>query len=144
MKTNYQIKLPNNSVVECPISYKLVPIMINGTTFLGDLIQFGLSDFDIILGMNLFHTYRTKIDCKDLKIILKDEKEREVCFYGKREEKSCPLISAMKASKLLCQGCIRYWCYTIDTQTKEEKAENIHIVCEFEDVFLKELTRLPL
>jgi len=87
--------------------------------------------------MNWLHTYRAKIDCEDLKVILKDEKERKICFYGQREEKSCPLISSMKASKLLYQGCIAYWCYTIDTQTKEEKVENIFVVCEFEDVFLK-------
>ena len=49
----------------------------------------------------------------------------------------------MKASKLLYQGCIGYWCYAIDTQTKEEKAENIPVVCEFEDVFPKELPGLP-
>jgi len=32
-----------------------------------------------------------------------------------------------------------YWCYAINTQAKEEKARNIPIVCEFEDVFPKEL-----
>ena len=52
--------------------------------------------------MNSLHTYRAKIDCEDLKVILKDEKGREVCCYRQREEKSCPLISAVKASKLLC------------------------------------------
>ena len=49
----------------------------------------------------------------------------------------------MKARKLLCQGCIRYWSYAIDTQLKGEKAGNILIICEFEDVFLKELPGLP-
>jgi len=93
--------------------------------------------------MICLHIYVAKIDCEVLKVILKDEKGREVCFYGQRQEKSYPLISAMKASKLLCQGCIGYWCYTIDTQTKEQKAENIRVVCEFEDVFPKELPRLP-
>ena len=57
-------------------------------------------DFDIILGMNWLHTCGAKIDCEELKVILKAEKGREACFYGQREEKSCPLISAMKASKL--------------------------------------------
>jgi len=73
-----------------------------------DLIQFDLSDFDIILGINCLHTYSAKIDCEDFKVILKDEKGRKVCFYGKREEESCSLISAMKTSDLLCQGCIGY------------------------------------
>ena len=119
---NYRIKLPTDSVVECPISYKLIPITIGETTFPGVLIQFDLYNFDIILGINWLYTCGAKIDCEDLKIILKNEKGREVCFYGKREEKSCPLISAMKASKLLCQWRIRYWCYAIDNQTKEEKS----------------------
>jgi len=52
--------------------------------------------------MNWLHTYGAKIDRENLKVILKDEKWREVCFYGQKEEKSCPLISAMKASKLVC------------------------------------------
>jgi len=48
METNYRIKLLNNSVIECLLSYKLVPITIGETTFPVDLIQFDLSDFDII------------------------------------------------------------------------------------------------
>jgi len=59
-----------------------------------------LYDYDIILGMYGLHTYGAKINCEDLKVILKDEKGRKVCFYGQREEKSCPLISVMKVSKL--------------------------------------------
>ena len=82
METNYRIKPPNDSMVECPISYKLVPITIGGTSFPVELIQFDLFDFDIILGMNWLHIYRAKIDYEDLKVILKDEKGREVHFYG--------------------------------------------------------------
>jgi len=48
-ETNYRIKLPNHSVIECPISYKLVPISIGRSTFPINLIQFDFSDFDIIL-----------------------------------------------------------------------------------------------
>jgi len=48
METNYRMKLPNNSVIECPLSYKLVPITIDESTFPVDLIQFDLFDFDTI------------------------------------------------------------------------------------------------
>jgi len=68
-KINYRIKLPNDYVIECPISYKFIPIAIGGTTFTVDLIQFDLSDFDIILEMNWLHTYGAKIDCEDLNVI---------------------------------------------------------------------------
>ena len=143
IETNYRIKLPNNSVIECPCSYKLVPITIGETTFPVDLIQFHLSNFDIILGRNWLHAYGAKIDYEDLKVIMKDEKGWELFFYGQREEKPCPLFSTIKASKLLYQGYIGYWCYVIDTQIKEEKAENNPVVCEFEDVFPEELPGQP-
>jgi len=100
-------------------------------------------DFGIILGMNWLHTYGTKIDCEDLKVVFNDGKEREVCFYGQRQEISYPLISAIKASKLLCQRCIRYR-HAIDIETKEEKAKNIPVVCKFEDIFSEELPGLTL
>jgi len=97
----------------------------------------------MILKMSWLLTCRGKIDCRHLKFILGDEKGCEVCFCRQREEKPGPLISIMKATKLLCQGCIRYWCCAIDFQRKEETIEDISVVCEFRDVFPKKLLRFP-
>ena len=59
-------------------------------------------------------------------------------FYGQREEKKLgPLNSVMKPSELLCQGYIVHWCYAINIQPKEEKVEDIPIICEFREVFWK-------
>jgi len=58
-------------------------------------------------------------------------------FYGQREEKPCPLNSVMKLIELLCQGYIVHWCYAINFQLKEKKAEDISIVCGFREVFRK-------
>ena len=106
-------------MIECPLCYKLIPITIGEITFPVDFIQFDLSYFDIILKMNWLHTYGTMIDCEDLQIILKDAKGGEVFVYGQREEKSYLLISAMKASRILYQGCEGYWCYAMDTKARE-------------------------
>jgi len=38
-KTNYRIKLPNDSIIECPISYKLASNTISGTIFLETLFN---------------------------------------------------------------------------------------------------------
>jgi len=119
IEANYKVKLPNDSIVDCLILYKHVPISLGKSTFPGDLIQFDLFDSDIILGLNWLHAYEAKIDCKDVKVTLIDEKGQEVCFHGQIEEKPCSSISAMKASKLLCQGCEGYWCYATDIQGKE-------------------------
>jgi len=95
-QANYRIKLPNDSIIECPILYKQIPITIGGTIFLGDLIQFNLLNIDIILGMNLLHHYRAKIDCKDLRFTLKYKKGREVRYYRQREETPHSTISTKK------------------------------------------------
>ena len=43
----------------------------------------------------------------------------------------------MQTNELLSQGYSVYWCYAINIQPKEEKAEDIPIVCEFREVFRK-------
>ena len=43
----------------------------------------------------------------------------------------------MQPRELLCQGYIVHWCYVINIQLKEEKAEDIPIVCESREVFWK-------
>ena len=56
-KTNYRTKLSNNSTAECLISYELISITIGVIIFPKDLIQFDLSNFDIILVMNWSVSY---------------------------------------------------------------------------------------
>jgi len=142
-EASYRIKLPNDSIVDCLIFYKHVPISIDEYVFPRNSIQFDLSNFDIILEMKWLRAYEVKIDCKYLKVILVDEEGQEVCFYGQREGKPYTIISAIKASRLLRQGCQGYWCHVVDTQAKEEIPEDIPIVCKFKDVFPEELPGFP-
>ena len=102
-------------------SLSFINLSLLSTIFLKNLIQFHFSDFDTFFEMNWLRTYEAKIDSKDLKVILCNEKGQEVYFHGQREEKLRPLISAMKERKLLCQGCFRYWGYAIEIHNKEQK-----------------------
>jgi len=81
---NYRISLPNRQVIECPVLYKHVLIVIVEHEFLEDLIQFDMSEFNIILGMDWLTVYGEDINSKDLKVTLKDLEGREVCFLGER------------------------------------------------------------
>ncbi|KAJ8422142.1 hypothetical protein Cgig2_026685 [Carnegiea gigantea] len=49
---DYQINLPNEQIVECSITYKDVPIALSSESLIRDLIQFDLSECDLILGMD--------------------------------------------------------------------------------------------
>ena len=63
-------------------------------------------------------------------------------FFGQRDEKPCPIISSMKASKSLSQRYIRYWHCAMEAQSKGEKPEDILVICEFGDIFPEELPGL--
>ena len=69
--------------VEYLIFYKHVSISVVGSLFTGYPTQFDLLDIDISLGMNWLHTHRAKIDCKDCKVSLRDEKRHIYVFMDK-------------------------------------------------------------
>ena len=55
-----------------------------------------------------------------------------------------PVVSVMKASRMLLKGCVGYFASIVDT-TKKVVTElvDVRVVCKFPDVFLEELTGLP-
>ena len=111
-ETNYGIKLPNNSWVSCPISYKFIPITIGGIVFPRVLIQFDSSDFDIILEISWLGTYEAKIDCENLKAISRYEQGRENCLMEKCKN-TLSFKFCYESKWALCAG---YWYYAIHTQ----------------------------
>ena len=54
------------------------------------------------------------------------------------------MISALEAKRLLHKGCEAYLAHMIDTSASEVNLENVLVVCEFPNVFLDDLPRLPL
>jgi len=73
---NYGLKLFNDSRVECSTSHKFISITIGEIVSPEFLIQFDLSDFDIIFEMIWLRTSGVKIGCDDLKVISRDEQGR--------------------------------------------------------------------
>ncbi|KAG8499237.1 hypothetical protein CXB51_005743 [Gossypium anomalum] len=53
------------------------------------------------------------------------------------------VISVMKARKYVKKGCEAYLAYVLDSKVNDKKVESVSVVCEFSDVFLEELSRLP-
>ena len=88
-------------MIECPVLYKYVPIVIAEHEFPKDLIWFDMSEFDIILEMDWLTTREANIAFRNLMVTLKNEEGQEVCFYGERFGKKYTIISIMKVGKLL-------------------------------------------
>ena len=65
-------------------------------------------------------------------------------FRGIRREIAPSLINAMTASKMLRKGCQGYLEFVVDRRQEGTRLEDIPIVKEFPDVFLDDISGLPL
>jgi hypothetical protein len=103
-------------------------------------------DFDVILRMDWHSHNCAMIDCRgkkvDLVVLGKDK------FYlqgglEKQVDRLKPIMSTIKACKDLQKKCKYFLANAMDTQKKSQMLEDISVVCDFLDVFPKELLRLP-
>ena len=67
----------------------------------------------------------------------------EVTFIGERSNHLFNVISAATARTMARKGCEAYLAYVIDTKKEEPSLLDTPIVCDYPDVFSKELPRLP-
>ncbi|KAL0556138.1 hypothetical protein IC582_004648 [Cucumis melo] len=118
-------------------------VHIDGETLEVDLISLNIHKFDIILGMNFLSNHYASLKCHKKEIVFKRPGKNEIIFRGDRKILSTYVIFALKATKLLRKGCMTYLAYVMDTQASKLKLEDIPMVREFPDVFLKELSGLP-
>jgi len=108
-----------------------------------DLIKLGEMEYDIILGMDWLSTYHAHVDCHLKRIIFKMARTPEYMFEGAKNKVSIPMISALKATKLLRHGCQGFLATLIDKEKEEVRIEDIAVVREYSDVFSDDLPGLP-
>ena len=78
-----------------------------------DLIELKEMEFDIILGMNWLSTYRVSVDYYEKKVTFKIDEVSEFTIEGIHDGHRTPIISAIRATRLLRQGCQRFLATTL-------------------------------
>ena len=68
----------------------------------------------------------------------------EVKFKGIRRDLSSNIISTMAAQRMLRKGCQGYLAFVVDRRQEGTRLEDIPIVKEFPNVFLDDISGLPL
>ena len=103
-----------------------------------------MKDFQVILGMHWLAKYFATIDCKQKIVRFHPPGQEEFVFRSSSEKKTCPIISAMKAMKMINKDCLAYLACVVDTTIEQKsKPEDIPVVNEFLDVFSEDLPGLP-
>ncbi|KAA3483465.1 DNA/RNA polymerases superfamily protein [Gossypium australe] len=122
---------------------KNCPLMIRDSCFPADLMLLPFDEFDIILGMDWLTVHDAIVNYRRKTIDLRCQ-NNEILRIESTDMSGLPaVISSILARQYLRKGCEAYLAYVIDSKVTEKKIESVPVVCEYSDVFLKELPGLP-
>ncbi|KAA3466696.1 DNA/RNA polymerases superfamily protein [Gossypium australe] len=124
--------------------FRKVPLEVQGVVFLADLMELQFGEFDLILGMDWLMKHRANLDYAVKRMVLKTSKEEEVVVIGERRDFLSNVISALRAEKLVRKGYEAFLAFVRTFDAKELSVGDVRTVKEFPDVFLEELSGLPL
>ena len=144
-KTKYDILMTNplrHSVIVNRV-YRDCPIRIREYEFPRYLIELSFREFDVILGMDWLSRHQVVVDYRMKIVTLRTPSGEEVTFISERSNHLSNVISVATARTMVRKGCETYLVYVIDTKKAEPSLLDIPTVCDYLDVFLEELSRLP-
>jgi hypothetical protein len=114
------VQIPG-STTKTQLSYKNIPIVIQGVPFQAELIVLGAKGLEVILGMDWMTKYKGMIDCARKAISITSSEGEEVEY-----------VATVHSSRDYCKKSV-----------SEPTLEEVPVVCEYPDVFPEELPGMP-
>ncbi|GJY69104.1 putative reverse transcriptase domain-containing protein, partial [Tanacetum coccineum] len=123
LNTSYEVELADGKMVSTNTVLRGCTLVLINHVFKIDLFPTRLGSFDIIVGMDWLAYHRAVIDFYEKIVCIPLSNGEILEVQGERPEKDLRLLSCIKAD--------------------EKKPEDIHIVCDFPEVFPDNLSGLP-
>ena len=98
------VSIPSGQTLLADCVCKNLDLVVGEKNFTTDLYALEMRDFDIIFGMDWLTKESATIRYHEREIIFQKLGEEEVKFYGAKMGNIIPIISALKAVKLLQKG----------------------------------------
>ena len=119
--------------------YKLCEVVVSDKVLAANLIPLTMQHFDVILGMDWLTAHYAVIDCVSKRVSFREPGSEEFHFQGRVVVSPPFIISAMRACRLVKNGCQAFLCSVTLAESESPLLEDIPVVCEFFDVFLRKL-----
>ncbi|KAL5539314.1 hypothetical protein UlMin_045666 [Ulmus minor] len=144
MSNALNIILPSGDVLLSTYWLKETPIKISGQELYVDLIILEIKDFDVILGMDWLSKYNATIHCKKRKVVFEPHGKEKFELIGDPKQSRTSMISAIKAFKLLANGCEGFLASIVDNcEDGRSRPEDVLVVKDYLEVFPEDLLGLP-
>ena len=104
-----------------------------------DLRVMDMSEFDVIFGMDWLTTYGVVTDCESMRVTACTQDGTRVVFQGDKHN-----ILPKTVYESRCQGHLAGWLASLTLEDKVRPDLNLpRVFCEYDNVFMDELPRLP-
>ncbi|XP_070005243.1 uncharacterized protein [Nicotiana sylvestris] len=123
--------------------YRSCIAVVRGRDTTTDLIELGMVDFDVIMGMDWLYSCFAKLDCQTRTIRLEFPDEPVIEWKGDNVVPGGRFISYLKAAKMIKKRCIYHLVRVTDVDAEALRLEFVPVVNEFPDVFPDELPEIP-
>ncbi|KAL5570134.1 hypothetical protein UlMin_026709 [Ulmus minor] len=137
------VSTPSGKCLEASSILKDCLLLIEGHVLTADLVVLGIHDFDIILGMDWLSKHYATIECHEKEVLFQPSGVPSFRFVGAKSKPRIPIITAMKARRILNKGCVGYLASLIELPENGLPANQVPVVQEFIDVFPEYLPGLP-
>nr|GEU60701.1 putative reverse transcriptase domain-containing protein [Tanacetum cinerariifolium] len=151
LENSYDVELADGKIVEVDTIIRGCTLNFLNHPFNIDLMPVELGSFDVIIGMDWLRRYHAVIVC-DEKLVRIPYGNETLIFYGDESndgrESRLTIISCSKAQQYMAKGC-QIFLAQISAKKEEDKSKgkqlkDIPIIQDFLEVFLEDLSGLPL
>ncbi|XP_070002215.1 uncharacterized protein [Nicotiana sylvestris] len=139
----FSVSTPIGESIMVARVYRGCVVTIRGRDTIADLIELGMVNFDVIMGMDWLYSCFAKLDCRTRTMRLEFPNEPVVEWKGDNIVSKSRFISYLKTAKIIKKGCIYHLVRVMDTDAEVPSLESMPVVKEFPDVFPDELPGIP-
>ena len=112
-----------------------ISVIIGGCQLEAEAFVLEMHDFDMILGMDWLDRHFALLDCRRKRVIFRKPGKKEIVYQCPRNRASKMIVSALRATRLLSQGCTGFLACIVLEKGSEKTVADIRVVQEFPDVF---------
>ncbi|KAI3725002.1 hypothetical protein L1987_64773 [Smallanthus sonchifolius] len=118
-------------------------IELNEYSFPVNLIPMQLGSFDIIIGMDWLSSHHAEVVCFEKCIRIPLPSGDTLKVFGEKPCSGLKLMSCTTARKYLWKEYVAFLAHIVQNKDQEKSIQDIPIICDFPEVFPKDLFGLP-
>ncbi|GJY09403.1 putative reverse transcriptase domain-containing protein [Tanacetum coccineum] len=142
IEASYEVELADRRVVSTNTVLKGCTLNLVNHIFEIDLMPIELGMFDVIISMDWLIKHDTVI-VSSKKVLRIPYGNKMLIVESDKGLSRLKVISCIKARKYVKRGCHLFLAHITEKRSKEKRLEDVLVICDFPEVFPKELPGLP-